>query len=335
MLPPISLSGRKTVRPQLCMGMVHVSQINSYIINDVLMSLWNVSVRMRATRIISAAMAHVTHHLQRIIVIVCLRQIRRWIYVRIHSPCAVDFTCLAYEELASLQPNRKSDTKKLVVVFMPSGRITFVFFSNCADKLTECIRMNKRNGSLSIYIYICGSLQWQKFAIWKTRNFNSFANSHFLFELVMTSETWKSSVTVVVSRALFWWTQFLLLTIAHTHHPIRPILLTKTGRRYVWVRARVKPNSIASSKWNKINIALPQPRFPFFWPIVLKIHFYHRPISNVNSFINCRDLFRIHHSRSFTLRAKREMSVSRLPHRMRWHKKKNNFHSDLAPGQMP
>lgn len=134
--------------------MVRVSQINSYIINDVLMSLWNVSVRMRATRIISAAMAHVTHHLQRIIVIVCFCQIRRWIYLRTHSARAVDFTCLAYGEVASLQPNHKSDTKKLVVVFMPSGRITFVFFSNCADKSTECIRMNKRNGSLSIDI--CG-----------------------------------------------------------------------------------------------------------------------------------------------------------------------------------
>lgn len=137
---------------------VHVSQINSYIINDVLINLWNVGARMK-TFISPPPWLGGTCTTYNALLLLLLCRIRRWIYVRTQVKCIFHALLILRAWLTKLASSQNRTTsqareKKIVVVFMPTGRVTFVFFSICADKSTECIRMNKRNGSLSIDVYM-------------------------------------------------------------------------------------------------------------------------------------------------------------------------------------
>lgn len=113
-----------------------------------------------------------------------------------HIPCAVDFTCLAYETLVTHCRTNSETAKEMekkcccALLYMPTGLVAFAYIcSFCirADKSTRHTGMKKKNRSSSQFnaslcsLSSCGSLQWQSYL--KNSKFNSFTESHYLFRI--------------------------------------------------------------------------------------------------------------------------------------------------------
>lgn len=172
-------------------------------------------------------------------------------------------------------------------------------------------------------------------------------------ELVMTFETWKSFITDYSANSLFVEPNFLA-AVRHTAFVrtrqydrtnfFRECSVNRTSNRFtpcIWRVLYIQFNyGHDKVKYDEYRITYHQRTnssvLLFCRSIMPKIRFYRkRTILNVNSFLDCRDLFRFTNSPRLHLRCEVYQSFAFASSQSRVKRKKtNNFHLDVAPGQM-